>query len=239
MSSVASAICMPTREGQLAWLGSGVGYTAAWRLQKRLAAQRADGLAPDTLLLLEHASVYTEGRRAVPEHVLAELGAPLVEADRGGQTTYHGPGQLVGYPIVSLHEAGFGPRGYVVRLQEAIVEGLATLGVEAWHEPGVTAVWSRAGKIAAIGVKVARGVTLHGFALNVSTDLAAFDPIVPCGIHGRPVSSIASTLGASRADEVPAMTHVRRVLADALGERLGLAWEEVPAAGLSADSVVE
>ena len=222
------------RAGRLVWLGTEVDYAEAWGLQKRLAAQRADGLAPDTLLLLEHAPVYTAGRSAVPEHVLAELGAPLVEADRGGQTTYHGPGQLVGYPIVSLHEAGLGPRAYVALLQEAIVDALGALGVEAWHEPGLTAVWSNAGKIAALGVKVARGVALHGFALNVFTDLAAYGPIVPCGIHDRPVASIASSLGAARLHVTPSMAEVRRALSYALGERLGIAWEETPLTALPA-----
>lgn len=209
--------------GQVRWLGEGVDYRAAWDMQRRRAAQRADGLAPDTLLLLEHTPVYTAGRRAVPEHVLADLGAPLVETDRGGQTTYHGPGQLVGYPIVGLRELGLGPRDYVDALEGAIVDALGAMGIEAWHEDGVTAIWTAQGKIAAIGVKISRGVTLHGFALNVTTDLSAYDAIVPCGITGRPVASMASSSATA-----PSMAEVRCLISEALGRRLGIAWEPAP-----------
>ena len=214
-----------SRPGQVIWLGEGVDYRATWDLQWRLAAQRGDGLVPDTLLLLEHSPVYTAGRRAVPEHVLAELGAPLVETDRGGQTTYHGPGQLVGYPIVSLRELGLGPRGYVAALEGAIIDTLGAMGIKAWCEDGLTAVWTAQGKVAAIGVKISRGVTLHGFALNVTTDLSAYDAIVPCGITGRHVASMASPgLG------IPSMNEVRHLITNALTRRLGIEWEPAPSA---------
>lgn len=173
------------------YLGAGVDYHEAWELQRRYAAERADGLRGDTLLLLEHAPVYTAGRRSLPEHVLAALMAPLVETDRGGQVTYHGPGQLVGYPIVGLADLGLGPKAYVRVLEAALVDTLAALGVQAHVEDGLTGVWTERGKIAAIGVRIMRGVTMHGFALNVTTDLSAYNPIVPCGIAGRPVTSIS------------------------------------------------
>ncbi|MDE2765113.1 MAG: lipoyl(octanoyl) transferase LipB, partial [Chloroflexota bacterium] len=212
-------------EGRAAWLGAGVLYDEAWTLQKRLAAFRSEERIPDTLLLLEHAPVYTAGRRAVAEHVIGALRAPLVETDRGGQTTYHGPGQLVGYPIISLREHGLGPRSYVDALEGAVIAALARFGVRAWCEPGLTAVWTAHGKIAAFGVKVSRGVTLHGFALNVSTDLAYYAPIIPCGIADRPVASAASILG-----EAPSMTAMRSAVTQELGTRLGIAWREVPQA---------
>lgn len=214
-------------EGQAAWLGTDVPYEEAWVLQKRLAALRSEGRIPDTLLLLEHAPVYTAGRRAVAEHVVGTLPAPLVETDRGGQTTYHGPGQLVGYPIVSLREHRMGPRSYVDALEGAVIAALARFGVRAWCEPGLTAVWTEAGKIAAFGVKVSRGVTLHGFALNVSTDLARYASIIPCGIADRPIASIASALG-----EAPPMAEARAAVTEELGVRLGIAWREVSPQGL-------
>ena len=209
-------------EGRAAWLGAGVPYGEAWALQKRLAALRSEGCIPDTLLLLEHAPVYTAGRRAVAEHVVGALPAPLVETDRGGQTTYHGPGQLVGYPIISLREHGLGPRSYVDALEHAVIAALARFGVGAWCEPGLTAVWADKGKIAAFGVKVSRGVTLHGFALNVATDLAAYAPIVPCGIADRPVTSMAAVLG-----EPPPMAEARAAVVEELSMQLGVAWREV------------
>lgn len=210
-----------TKHGQLMWLGTGVDYVAAQVLQRRIAAERAVGAIQDTLLLLEHAPVYTEGRRATAQHVLRELAAPLVKTDRGGQTTYHGPGQLVGYPIVSLAELGLGPRRYLAALEQGIVDALFALGVRAWREEGTTAVWTDYGKVAALGVKVSRGVTLHGFALNVTTDLSNFESIVPCGIVNRPVASIASSLTAA-----PRTGEVRCHVAEALGRRLGIIWKE-------------
>ncbi len=205
----------------MVWLGEGVAYDGALALQRRLAADRAEGRTADTLLLLEHAPVYTAGRRSEVAHVLAALPAPLVESDRGGQTTYHGPGQLVGYPIVSLTGLGLGPRAYVRALETALIAALADLGVQAWAEEGLTGVWTDGGKIGAIGVRVARGVALHGFALNVTTDLAAYAPIVPCGITDRPVTSLAALTGSA-----PPMTAVRAAVTAHLGAALSIAWEE-------------
>ena len=155
----------------------------------------------------------------MPEHVLAQLDAPLVETDRGGQTTYHGPGQLVGYPIVSLTNLGLGPKRYVEAVETALITALAEYGVEAHREEGLTGVWTPSGKIAAIGVRVSRGVTMHGFALNVATDLRAYDAIVPCGIGDRPVTSLHALLGSA-----PDLKEVAYVVAEALGKSLGIAW---------------
>ena len=209
--------------GRLVWLGTGVPYMEALELQRRIAAERADGAAHDTLLLLEHASVYTAGRRSPGEHILAELDAPLVESDRGGQVTYHGPGQLVGYPIVGLAGRGIGPKSYVRALEASLLRALTSMGVLAHTEEGLTGVWTNQGKIAAIGVKISRGVTMHGFALNVSTDIGAYDSIVPCGITDRPVTSMAHVLGS-----VPDAAEVRRWVAASLGDQLGVDWAEVP-----------
>lgn len=178
------------------WLGR-VPYREADDLQRALHARAAD----DYLLLLEHPHVYTLGTRADPSHVLvppASVGAELVRADRGGDVTYHGPGQLVGYPIVTLPEWQDGRHdvvAHVRRLEEVLIDALATLGVEAGREPGLSGVWVGGAKVAAIGVKVARGRTRHGFALNVDPDLGMFGHIVPCGIRDRGVTSLARLLG--------------------------------------------
>ncbi len=208
------------RPGAVHWLGEGIDYAWASDLQRELLAERAAGEREDTLLLLAHAPVYTAGRRSVPEHVLARLDAPLVETDRGGQTTYHGPGQLVGYPIVSLTDLGLGPKRYVEAVETALIAALAGYGVAAHREEGLTGVWTVSGKIAAIGVRVSRGVTMHGFALNVATDLRAYAPIVPCGIGDRPVTSLHALLG-----RAPDLKEVAYVVAETLGRSLGIAWQ--------------
>lgn len=210
---------MSQRHGEVHWLGEGIDYTWAWGLQRELLEERVAGERGDTLLLLGHAPVYTAGRRSVPEDVLAQLDAPLVETDRGGQTTYHGPGQLVGYPIVSLADLGLGPKRYVEAVETALVAALHEYGVAAHREDGLTGVWTDAGKIAAIGVKVSRGITMHGFALNVATDLRAYEPIVPCGIGDRPVTSLAALLG-----RAPELKEAAYVVTEALGASLGITW---------------
>jgi lipoyl(octanoyl) transferase len=229
MTSSASTKNAVQTAGRVVWLGDSVDYQDAWDVQRRTASRRAADEITDTLLLLEHAAVYTAGPRAPEAHIHAELPAPLVQTDRGGQVTYHGPGQLVGYPIIGLVAKGFGPKAYVAALETAIVDALAVHGVDAHIETGVglTGVWTDQGKIAAIGVKISRGVTLHGFALNVNTDLAAYAPIVPCGIADRPVTSMASVLAANQD-----LRTVSRNVADALGARLSIAWAEMPAADL-------
>jgi lipoate-protein ligase B len=178
------------------WLGR-VPYRDALTLQTALHGRAAD----DYLLLLEHPHVYTLGTTADPAHVLvdpASIGAELVPTDRGGDVTYHGPGQLVGYPIVTLPEWRDGQRdvvAYVRALEDVLVDALAALGVDARRDDRYTGVWAGDDKIAAIGVKVARGRTRHGFALNVDPDLAMFGAIVPCGIRERGVTSLAQVLG--------------------------------------------
>ena len=211
----------PVVRGRVVWLGTGVDYGDAWAIQRCTAAERADGRAPDTLLLLEHAAVYTAGRRSPPEHVRGPLPAPLIETDRGGQVTYHGPGQLVGYPIVGLRALGLGPKAYVCALEAALEEALAALGVASHTEEGLTGVWTARGKVAAIGVRVTRGVATHGFSLNVSIDLGAYAPIVPCGIDDRPVTSLTELLG--RPVEV---AEVRDLVVRSLGRALGVRWVE-------------
>jgi lipoic acid synthetase len=174
------------------WLGT-VGYREAETLQRALHARCSD----DYLLLLEHPHVYTLGSSAKLEHVLCEpaaVGAELIEADRGGDVTYHGPAQLVGYPIVSLVEWRAGQRdvvAYVRALEDVLIATLADFGITAGRSEGYTGVWVGDEKIAAIGVRVSRGRTRHGFALNVDPDLSMFGHIVPCGIRDRGVTSMA------------------------------------------------
>ncbi len=201
------------------WLGR-VGYAEADDLQRALHEHAAD----DYLLLLEHPHVYTLGAVAKPEHVLvppASVGAELAVADRGGDVTYHGPGQLVGYPIVTLPEWRDGMRdvvAHVRRLEAALIAALADLGVAAHRDGRFPGVWVGDAKIAAVGVKVARGRTRHGFALNVDPDLARFGHIVPCGIRDRAVTSIARELGT-----VPEMRDVVDAVVARLADELGVA----------------
>lgn len=178
-----------------------VPYTEALAIQKRLRSQVARGNAPDTLLLLEHPHVYTLGRRGKDEDILvdpahlARLGADVHHTDRGGEVTYHGPGQLVGYPIIDLRRWGGGPLKYVRTLEQTLISTLAQFGVSAQSAGRPTGVWVGDGKIAAIGVKVSGGVTTHGFALNIATDLSYFKHIVPCGMPGVEVTSLSAHVG--------------------------------------------
>ncbi len=204
------------------WLGT-VEYPPALRMQQELVEQVHDGLSPNTLLLLEHPHVYTCGRVSRDGHLLTSrdelraLGAAVYETDRGGQITYHGPGQLVGYPIINLRQAGIGPLQYVRTLERVIVDTLAVFDIPAHTEPGLTGVWTSQGKIAAIGVKISRGIAFHGFALNVNPDLSWFRHIIPCGIADRPVTSMAAALGATGE-----MAAVRRALVREFGAAMGL-----------------
>jgi lipoate-protein ligase B len=195
-----------------------VAYDTAARWQKELHARRVLGQIPDVLLLLEHPHVYTLGRRFVPEHLLldeAELirrNISLHEADRGGSVTYHGPGQLVGYPIVDLvRPADPAERGdpdtirYLRLLEEALIRAVRSLGVVAGRREGLTGVWVGTTKLASIGINVSRGVTKHGFALNVATDLSFFEGMIPCGIGGARMTSLSELLRRKVAmDEVSA-----------------------------------
>ncbi len=202
-----------------------VEYRRAWQLQTDLVNAFHNGSQPNTLLLLEHPHVYTRGRLSRPEHIpltdrqLGEQGIDVVETDRGGQVTYHGPGQLVAYPIVSLREWG-GPLKYVRTLEQVIVNSLADFGIEAGVEPGRTGVWVEDAKIAAIGVKISRGVAHHGFAINVNPDLSKFAQIVPCGITDRQVTSMARLLE-SRGQPLPALSQLNASVARRFGEGMG------------------
>ena len=185
---------------RFAWLGT-VEYLRGRSLQDAIVGQVHGGDSPNTLLLLEHPHVYTRGRLSRTEHLLAseaELaasGVPVHETDRGGQITYHGPGQLVGYPIINLRDWSGGPLRYIRTLEQVIVETLGDFGIAAHTEEGLTGVWTAGGKIAAIGVKISQGVAFHGFAINLNTDLSYYRHIVPCGIANRPVTSMAVEVG--------------------------------------------
>jgi len=178
-----------------------VDYQEAWALQKELAQARREGKISDVLLLLEHPHTYTLGRGAKEEHLLlsqeelARLGAQVYWVDRGGGITYHGPGQLVGYPILDLRGLFLDAHRYLRTLEEVLIQALADFGIAAQRHPGYTGVWVGEEKIAAIGVKIAHWITSHGFALNVNTDLDYFSYIVPCGIPDRAVTSMAHLLG--------------------------------------------
>ena len=177
-------------------LGS-VDYPCALALQRDLHQRVATGDLPALLLLLQHPHVYTLGRRGnetdilVSANTLRELDAEVYYTDRGGEVTYHGPGQLVCYPILDLRAAELGPLAYVRALERVIVSTLAELGIRATAEDMPTGVWVGNAKIAAIGVRVSRGVTMHGFSLNVNPDLTYFNHIVPCGMPNASVTSIA------------------------------------------------
>ena len=199
-----------------------VEYRRAWEWQAKLVAAVQEERRPNTLLLLEHPPVYTRGRLAKPEHLrlspeeLAARGAVVVDTDRGGQVTYHGPGQLVAWPVVNLRNWG-GPLRYVRTLEQIIIAALADFGIAAGVEPGLTGVWVGNAKIAAIGVKISRGVAHHGFALNVNPDLSWHDHIIPCGITDRPVTAMEQVLGGQDID----MAAVRDSVARQFGKGMG------------------
>jgi lipoyl(octanoyl) transferase len=181
-----------------------VPYLEAHELQKRVEAARLVAAVPDVLLLLEHPPVYTLGRRTSADELpMGESwyrlqGIDVVRSDRGGRVTYHGPGQLVGYPIVSLRPYGDDVHEYVRRMERVIVRSLAAYGIEAGLAEGLTGVWTGERKIASIGVHVSRGVTRHGFAINVSNDLQPFEWVVPCGLEHCRMTSITRELRAEQ-----------------------------------------
>lgn len=175
-----------------------VPYGAALEWQRHLAAARvARRLDHDVLLLLEHPPVITLGRAGRSEHLLSPEGVEVFEVERGGDVTFHGPGQLVGYPILDLTGHRQDLHWYLRTLEQALIAALAELGVPAGRRKGLTGVWTAGRKIASIGVHVKQWVTWHGFALNVSTDLASFERIVPCGIDGVVMTSIERETGAA------------------------------------------
>jgi lipoyl(octanoyl) transferase len=204
-----------------------VDYRTAWELQRDLADARVAG-GPDTLLLLEHPPVYTAGRRTEP-HERPVDGTPVVDTDRGGKITWHGPGQLVGYPIIGLVEP-LDVVNYVRRLEESLIMVCGNLGLDTGRIEGRSGVWVPAGagrparKVAAIGVRVSRATTTHGFALNCDCDLDAFAAIVPCGISDAGVTSLSAELGrAVTVDDV--RTAVAEAVCHALDGQLALTWQ--------------
>lgn len=216
------------------WLGR-VDYEETLVLQRSLFDRRKAGTVPDTLLLLEHEPVFTLGRRAERSDIIANddaikaIGGSVVETDRGGEVTYHGPGQLVMYPIISIREAELGPVSYVRILEQVVIDILRLYGINGHRVVGKTGVWiggepgtkppkdrNPAGrKIAAMGVRVSGGVAMHGLALNVATDLGHFNYIVPCGMPNLPVTSITKETGKS-----PEVSEIAEKAALRLGELL-------------------
>lgn len=207
-----------------------VPYAGALALQKDLVERRASGAIPDTLLFVEHPHVITLGRGARRENVLATRpGVEVIETDRGGDVTYHGPGQVVGYPIVDLGGLRQDVKWYLERLEEVLIDTCAAFGVKAARAQGMTGAWTGGAKIGAIGVHVSRWITSHGFALNVATDLSYFDLIIPCGLRGLPVTSLEKETGRP---VDPA--EVRRAAADGFGRVFGREMQhgqEIHAAG--------
>jgi lipoate-protein ligase B len=206
-------------------------YGAAYELQRRLQAERDADRIPDLLLLVEHPPVITLGRRGSRDDVfmsdteLAAQGIAIFETNRGGLVTYHGPGQVVGYPIARLRALAGDAPTYVWRLEETIVRTLAGYGIEARRDQGNRGVFAEGGKIAAIGVAVTHGVTMHGFALNVCPDLDHFALIDPCGIGELGVTSMERLLGTP-----PSLADVEDVLAREFGEAFGRRIEAAPSA---------
>jgi len=207
-----------------------VPYDTAWELQRALVEERLADRRPDTLVLLEHAPVYTIGRSGQESHwggderILREAGYSVYRVERGGSVTYHGPGQIVGYPILRLGHFCAGPKAYMRALEEVVIQTLAEWGVTGRRIDKLTGVWVGERdrmKIAALGVRIVRGITMHGFALNVMLDVAPFHRIVPCGIAECRVTSMADVLG--RPLEV---SLVRRRIAEVFAELFGLDWTE-------------
>jgi len=212
-------------------------YRPAWRIQEEIHAQVLAGGA-ERLLFVEHPPVITLGRRPgvsrnliAPDEQLARLGVETVQSDRGGDITFHGPGQIVAYPIVRLHDHGLSVAGYVHGLERVVIAALRGLGVEARADSSAVGVWANDGptlaKVCAIGVRIKRSVSLHGLALNVETDLRYFDLIVPCGLVGRPVTSLRKLLG----DRTPGIEQIKELLAGRLAELLQSSSSFLPARG--------
>jgi len=195
-------------------------YRPAWEYQERVHQRVLEG-DEERLLLVEHPPVITFGRRpgvdrnlVASEEQLQQLGVEVVQSDRGGDITFHGPGQLVVYPIVRLADHRLSVGGYVHRLEDVVVATLGEFGISAGKDPGAVGIWTedncQAAKICAIGVRIRRGISLHGLALNVTTDLRYFNLIVPCGLVGRPVTSLQKMLG----DRAPQMAAVKEALSN-------------------------
>ena len=172
-------------------------YKRTWELQKELQLQRIENNIDDTLLLVEHEPVYTFGKNADENHLLQNYpeNVKLFYTERGGDITFHGPGQIVGYPIMDLHNYKMSISWYMRSLEEVIIRSLDKFGISADRKDSLTGVWVEDEKIAALGVRISRWVTMHGFALNVNTDLAYYDSIIPCGIFDYGITSMKHILG--------------------------------------------
>lgn len=209
-------------------------YRAALQTQNELRERRQRDELPDVLLLLEHPPVYTRGRRSQPGELpmgvewYRSQGIDVVDSDRGGKLTYHGPGQLVGYPIMRIADV----IGYLRTMESAMIAALADEGIAAEVIEGLTGVWSGGAKIASIGVHVSRGVTTHGFAINVQNDLQPFEWVVPCGIEGVRMTSISKLT--ARADALPCF---RKRMAHRFAEAFGLRQRIVSPARLGIDAL--
>lgn len=210
------------REIEIITLYQPIGYAEMLERQhaRRAEVERSD--APNTLFLLEHTPVITRGRNAQAQHLLApreeldRLGVDLIDADRGGDVTYHGPGQLVAYPILRLAEWKCSVSWYLRTLEQVLIDLLAAYGIEAWREEGYTGVWTAKGKVAAIGVGIHQWTTFHGIALNVAPDMAHFRLIVPCGIAHKPVTTMAALL-----ETPPALAEVREAFVRGFSNHFG------------------
>ncbi len=185
-------------------------YKVAWKLQKKLQEQRISGEIDDQLLLVEHFPVYTLGKNSPREHLLINESndIEIVQSDRGGNVTFHGPGQLVGYPILDLNNYRKSITWYMRELEQLIINILKDYSIEAVRKKGLTGVWVDDKKIAALGVRISRWVTMHGFSLNINPDLKYYRGIIPCGISQYGVTSMASVLGGS----APSMSEIKEKL---------------------------
>lgn len=204
-------------------LGKDVPYSEAMALQDEVYEKRKSGETGDTLFLLEHRPVYTLGRSADPAHILwqkdalEKAGIDVVQTNRGGDVTYHGPGQLVGYPVVNLKELGIGVVDYVNAIEEAILRSLRIMGIDnAGRDDRNRGVWVGDCKICAVGIRVSHQITRHGFALNLNTKLTDFKGIVPCGLFNAGVTSLAMLTG-----KVADMDEARRIVAESFRDVLG------------------
>jgi len=203
-------------------------YKTIWDLQRALFQLRLENSIPDIVLLNEHHHVYTLGKSSDGDHLLAneellkQRGADVYKIDRGGDVTYHGPGQLVGYPILNLGNYYADVHRYLRDLEEVIIRTLAEYGIEGRREPDFTGVWVGSEKIAAIGVKVSHWITMHGFALNVNTDLSYFDSIIPCGIFHKGVTSMQRLLN----NDIP-VKEVSEHIVKKFGEVFGVEIDEI------------
>ena len=192
-------------------------FKDTWNLQKELQKKRILGEIEDQLILVEHPAVYTLGKNASREHILKKReGVSVIQTDRGGNITFHGPGQLVGYPIVDLSFYKRSITWYMRELEQLMIDVLKEYGIEGSTKKGLTGTWVKNHKIAALGVRISRWVTMHGFSLNINPDLKYYQDIVPCGIEGYGVTSMAMIMG----EEVPSMAEVKIKMVDYFKNRI-------------------